>query len=148
MHMQGTPRTMQARPSYRDVVAEVRDFLRERAGVALEAGVRRDRIWIDPGIGFGKGLEHNLELLARLAELLPLGFPICLGVSRKSFIAAVDRARGVDPAAAADRLGGTAAAVALGVANGARILRVHDVAVMAQAARVARAIADRIEPGG
>jgi dihydropteroate synthase len=146
MHMQGTPKTMQAQPSYRDVVAEVRDFLRERAGAAVEAGLGRDRIWIDPGIGFGKGLEHNLELLARLGELLPLGFQICLGVSRKSFIAAVDRASGVDPSGPDERLGGTAAAVALGVANGARILRVHDVAVMAQAARMARAIARRIEP--
>jgi len=176
MHMQGTPRTMQAHPSYRDVVAEVRDFLRARAHVALEAGLLRDRIWIDPGIGFGKSLDHNLELLSRLGELLPLGFPICLGVSRKSFIAAIDRASGLSPAGPGgrlagpadrpggsvarpagtadrragpgDRLGGTAAAVALGVSNGARILRVHDVAVMAQAARVARAIAERGEPTG
>jgi dihydropteroate synthase len=152
MHMQGTPRTMQAHPVYDNVVAEVRDFLRERAGHAVEAGVDRERIWIDPGIGFGKALAHNLELLARLGELLPLGFPICLGVSRKSFIAAVDREAGVEPAAtapeaAAGRIGGTAAAVALGVANGARILRVHDVAIMAQAARVARAIAERAATG-
>jgi dihydropteroate synthase len=151
-HMQGTPRTMQAHPAYRDVVAEVRDFLRERAGHAVEAGVANDRIWIDPGIGFGKALSHNLELLARLDELLPLGLPICLGVSRKSFIAAIDHDAGVDPAdppgrPADARLGGTAAAVALGVRNGARILRVHDVAVMAQAARVARAIAERTATG-
>jgi dihydropteroate synthase len=142
MHMQGSPRTMQADPVYRDVVAEVRDFLRERTSRALEAGVARDRIWIDPGIGFGKALAHNLELLARLEELLVLGFPICLGVSRKSFIAAVDRASGADPSGPDERLGGTAAAVAIGVRNGARILRVHDVAAMAQAARVARAIGE------
>ncbi len=151
MHMQGTPRTMQAHPAYEDVVAEVRDFLRSRAGHAVEAGVERDRIWIDPGIGFGKGLDHNLELLARLGELLPLGFPICLGVSRKSFIDAVDREAGAGASrsgTAPDRLGGTAAAVALGVSNGARILRVHDVAVMAQAARMARAIAEKVRPKG
>lgn len=147
MHMRGTPRTMQAHPAYQDVVADVRDFLRERAGVALESGVARDRIWIDPGIGFGKALDHNLELLARLDELLVLGFPICLGVSRKSFLSKVDEASGAPSVHPGERLGGTAAAIALGVRNGASILRVHDVAVMAQAARVARAIAERAPSG-
>ncbi len=147
MHMRGTPRTMQAHPAYQDVVAEVRDFLRERAGVALESGVARDRIWIDPGIGFGKALDHNLELLARLDELLVLGFPICLGVSRKSFLSKVDESSGALSVHPEERLGGTAAAIALGVRNGASILRVHDVAVMAQAARVARAIAERAPSG-
>jgi dihydropteroate synthase len=144
MHMRGMPRTMQANPVYADVVAEVVAFLRERAGAAIEAGVARDRIWIDPGIGFGKDLGHNLELLARLDELLGLGFPICLGVSRKSFVSKVESASGASPAGPDDRLGGTAAAVAIGVLNGASVVRVHDVAVMAQAARVARAIAARV----
>jgi dihydropteroate synthase len=139
MHMQGTPRDMQTRPHYADVVAEVLEFLRERAEAALRAGVERDRIWIDPGIGFGKTVEHNLELLVRLPELHALRFPICLGVSRKSFIAAVEAASGAAPSPADARAGGTAAAVALGVLGGASILRVHDVAIMAQAARVARA---------
>ena len=143
MHMRGTPRTMQADPVYGDVVAEVQAFLRERAEAALASGVARDRIWIDPGIGFGKTAVHNLELLARLDELLALGFPICLGVSRKSFLSRVAEASGASPAPPEDRLGGTAAAIALGVRNGASILRVHDVAVMSQAARVARAIAER-----
>jgi dihydropteroate synthase len=139
MHMQGSPSSMQSNPIYVDVVREVADFLRERVDAALAVGVGRGRIWIDPGIGFGKTLEHNLELLARLPELLELGLPICLGVSRKSFIAALESASRTPPSAAEARLGGTAAAVALGVLGGATILRVHDVAVMAQAARVATA---------
>src|SRR5262249_19189461 len=139
MHMQGSPRSMQARPAYGDVVREVADFLRERADTAVAAGVDRGRIWIDPGIGFGKNLEHNLELLARLPELAGLGYPVCLGVSRKSFIASIETGAGAPASAPDARLGGTAAAVALGVLGGASILRVHDVAVMAQAARVALA---------
>ncbi|MFN8993735.1 MAG: dihydropteroate synthase, partial [Pseudomonadota bacterium] len=89
MHMQGEPRTMQAAPSYDDVLAEVCVFLRERAEVALSAGVARDRIWLDPGIGFGKTLEHNLALMAGLPALVALGFPVLLGASRKRFIAAL-----------------------------------------------------------
>jgi dihydropteroate synthase len=139
MHMQGSPRSMQARPAYGDVVREVADFLRERADAASAAGVDRGRIWIDPGIGFGKTLEHNLELLARLPELATMGFPVCLGVSRKSFIASVETTAGAAPSREDARIGGTAAAVALGALGGASILRVHDVAVMLQAARVARA---------
>jgi len=148
MHMQGTPRTMQDAPTYRDVVLDVLAFLRERSETALAAGIARERIWIDPGIGFGKGLEHNLELLRRLDELLVLGFPICLGVSRKSFISAVERVSGAEAAGPEARLGGTAAAVALGVRGGAGIVRVHDVAVMAQAARMAHAIVERSPSGG
>lgn len=136
MHMQGDPRTMQTAPHYDDVVAEVTDFLRERCFRALEAGVDRTKLWIDPGIGFGKTLEHNLELLRRLSELRSLGLPILLGVSRKSFIPKIT---GVDTPPER-RIGGTAAAVALGVVGGAEILRVHDVAVMREAALVARAI--------
>ncbi len=136
MHMRGEPRTMQAAPQYDDVVTEVVEFLRERCAVALEAGVGRAKLWIDPGIGFGKSLEHNLELLRHLGELRSLGLPILIGVSRKAFI---QKITGRD-SPAADRIGGTAAAVALAILNGAEILRVHDVAVMREAALVARAI--------
>jgi len=142
MHMRGTPRDMQTDPRYEDVGREVREFLRERAERALSAGVPARRIWIDPGIGFGKQLEHNLALLVRLPELASLGHPICLGVSRKSFIAGIETAAGAAGSPPDSRIGGTAAAIALGVLGGASILRVHDVAIMAQAARVALAFAD------
>jgi len=101
MHMQGEPRTMQAAPSYGDVVSEVCAFLVERASVALAAGVSRDKIWLDPGLGFGKTLAHNLALLAQLDTLVALGFPVLLGASRKRFIQALDP-RAEHPA---DRLG-------------------------------------------
>ncbi len=136
MHMQGDPRTMQEAPHYDDVVTEVTDFLRERCFRALDAGVPRETLWIDPGIGFGKTLEHNLQLLRRLRELRSLGLPILLGVSRKAFITKVT-GRDTPPA---QRIGGTAAALTLGVMGGAEILRVHDVAIMREAALVARAI--------
>jgi dihydropteroate synthase len=139
MHMQGEPRDMQKEPHYGDVVADVLEFLRERGYQALRAGIARDKLWIDPGIGFGKQLAHNLELLRRLPELRSLGLPIVLGVSRKSFIAKIH------PPASADRerLGGTAAALTIGVLGGAEILRVHDVAIMAEAAAVANALRAR-----
>jgi dihydropteroate synthase len=139
MHMQGTPRTMQEHPTYDDVVEDVKSFLAERMGVALREGVAEERIWLDPGIGFGKTLEHNLELLRRLGELTALGRPIVVGASRKSFIAAIDGSP-VD-----QRLGGTIAASVLAVAAGADVVRVHDVAEMAQALRVADAILGRID---
>jgi dihydropteroate synthase len=137
MHMQGTPEDMQRDPRYGDVVAEVLEFLRERGAACLGAGIARERIWIDPGIGFGKTLDHNLELLRRLPELRSLGLPVLVGVSRKAFIARIHGPAREDVA----RIGGTAAAVALAVQGGAEILRVHDVAVMAEAAAVARAVA-------
>lgn len=144
MHMQGTPRDMQRDPRYSDVVAEVADFLRARVQACLQAGIDPSRIAVDPGIGFGKRLEHNLELLRRLPELAELGYPLVVGVSRKSFIAQVNRAWNAPPAAhpraAIERLGGTAAAVAAAVRGGARLLRVHDVAVMGEALRVAAAL--------
>jgi dihydropteroate synthase len=145
MHMQGTPADMQRAPRYGDVVDEVLAFLRERASVAWRAGISVERLWIDPGIGFGKTLEHNLALLARLGELRSLGIGLLVGPSRKSFISAI-RARdeGGEPPVedpASERIGGTAAALAMCVLGGAELLRVHDVRVMAQAARVARAIA-------
>lgn len=134
MHMQGTPRTMQQAPRYGDVVAEVREFLSERLLAAVRAGIAEDHILLDPGIGFGKNREHNLALLARLDELRPLGRPILVGVSRKSFIGeALDRRTG-------DRLMGTAAAVAVAVLRGARVVRVHDVKAMRDVVRMAYAI--------
>jgi dihydropteroate synthase len=134
MHMQGTPRTMQANPTYDDVVDDVRAFLAERIAFAVAAGVSERRIWVDPGIGFGKTLEHNLELLRRLGELRDLGSPIVVGTSRKSFIGKIDGS------AADQRAGGTIASSILAAAEGADVLRVHDVAEVAQATRVAAAI--------
>ena len=136
MHMQGEPRTMQQNPRYADVVGEVRDFLAARAEVAMAAGVAREKIWIDPGIGFGKTLEHNLALLANLDGLAALGFPVVLGVSRKRFVQAID------PTAAEpmDRLGGSLAAALHGADRGAAVLRVHDVRETVQALAVRAAI--------
>jgi dihydropteroate synthase len=134
MHMQGTPRTMQDDPRYVDVVGDVKAFLEERVGLAVAQGVAEESVWIDPGIGFGKTLEHNLELLRRLAELRELGRPIVVGTSRKSFIA------GIDGSGVGDRLGGTIASSVIAWRNGADVLRVHDVAAASEALRVARAI--------
>jgi len=138
MHMQGEPHTMQADPHYDDVVAEVAAFLAGRAEAAIAAGVARDRIWVDPGIGFGKRLEHNLELLARLDQIAALGFPVVLGVSRKRFIRAIDAA-GED---ASDRLGGSLAGALWGARHGASVLRVHDVQATVQALKVWTAISE------
>jgi dihydropteroate synthase len=134
MHMPGNPRTMQDSPAYGDVVDEIKAFLAERIEAAVAAGVEEERIWLDPGIGFGKTLEHNLELLRRLAELRELGRPLVIGASRKSFIGKIDGS-GVD-----DRLGGSIASSVLAAAEGADVLRVHDVAETAQAMRVAEAV--------
>lgn len=134
MHMPGSPRTMQDDPRYEDVVDEVKAFLAERVEAAVAAGIGEERIWLDPGIGFGKTLEHNLELLRRLGELRELGRPLVVGTSRKSFIGRVDGS------AVDDRLGGTIASSVLAAAEGVDVLRVHDVAEMAQALRVAGAI--------
>ncbi len=136
MHMQGRPETMQRRPRYRDVVAEVTAFLARRAAVARAAGVAAGAIVLDPGIGFGKTLAHNLALLAKLDLVARLGYPILVGVSRKGFIGAL-----LDGAGPDDRLHGTAAAVALAVAHGARLVRVHDVAAMRDVVAVASAVA-------
>jgi dihydropteroate synthase len=137
MHMQGEPRTMQAAPRYGDVVAEVRDHLAARAETAIAAGVARERIWLDPGIGFGKTLAHNLALLAHLDALVTLGFPVLLGASRKSFIEALDPAA-ADPT---ERLAGSLAAALAGAQAGVAAIRVHDVAQTRQALRVWAAIA-------
>ncbi len=135
MHMQGEPGTMQAQPCYRDVVAEVRDFLLGRAREVEEQGVARERIWIDPGIGFGKSLEHNLALLRNLDVLVETGYPVLLGASRKAFIGAL-----MDSAPVDQRLEGTLAVHLLAQASGARVIRVHDVREVARAARVAAAV--------
>jgi dihydropteroate synthase len=134
MHMLGTPRTMQRDPVYEDVVEDVKAFLSERVETAVVAGIAEERIWLDPGIGFGKTAEHNLELLRRLGEVGKLGRPLVIGTSRKSFIGRVD---GSD---AGERLGGTIASSVLAAAEGAAVLRVHDVAEVGQAMAVAGAI--------
>jgi dihydropteroate synthase len=138
MHMQGEPGTMQAEPHYDDVVAEVAAFLAQRAEAAIAAGVARENIWLDPGVGFGKHMiRHNLPLLAGLDRIVALGFPVLLGVSRKSFISALDEG-GKTPD---QRLGGSLAAALAGVAAGVAAVRVHDVRETVQALRVWRAIA-------
>jgi len=137
MHIRGDPRTMQQEPAYDNLMADICRFLRRGIVAAREAGVAEDRILIDPGIGFGKRLEHNLMILARLGQLRTLGRPIMVGASRKRFIGELT---GVETPA--DRLFGTAAACALAVARGALALRVHDVAKMRQAVAVAAAIVE------
>ena len=134
MHMLGTPRTMQDDPAYDDVVDEVKAFLAERVEAAVAAGIDEERIWVDPGIGFGKTAEHNVELLRRLGELRELGRPILVGTSRKSFIGKISGRE------VGERLGGTVAANVLAVAKGAEMIRVHDVLEHRQALLVSRVI--------
>lgn len=136
MHMQGEPRTMQDAPAYDDVVAEVRDFLQTRAEAAMAAGVARERISLDPGIGFGKTLAHNLALLRALPALAELGFPLVAGVSRKRSIAAIDPTA-TDPQ---DRLGGSLAFALWCADHGADVIRVHDVRETVQALQVRAAL--------
>lgn len=137
MHMQGTPKTMQQAPSYQDVVNEIAGFLAERAEYAEKCGVKKSQIILDPGIGFGKVLVHNLDLIARLGVFANLGFPLLVGVSRKGFIGQLTG----QPVEA--RLMGTAAAVALAVEHGANIIRVHDVAAMRDVIKLAAAVKER-----
>jgi dihydropteroate synthase len=134
MHMQGEPRTMQQSPSYRDVAAEVRAFLEERAAAAEAAGIARERIVIDPGFGFGKKPAHNLELLRRLGEIASLGYPVLAGLSRKSTLGAIT---GRPPL---EREAASVAAALLAVEGGARIVRVHDVAATKDALAVWSAV--------
>lgn len=131
MHMQGTPATMQRDPHYDDVVAEVRDFLLERARAALDAGVKRENIILDPGLGFGKTVDHNLQLLAHLRELVDTGFAVLLGASRKGFLGKLTGE--TDPAR---RVAATAATTAIGVMAGVQMFRVHDVKANRHAADV------------
>ncbi len=135
MHMQGTPATMQQQPRYDDVVAEVKAFVLDRAAAAQAAGVKRQRIVIDPGIGFGKTLEHNLALLGALGELVATGYPVMLGASRKRFLGTITGIE--DPAR---RGAATAATTVIGVMAGVAMFRVHDVAVNRHAADVAHAV--------
>jgi dihydropteroate synthase len=135
MHMLGRPKTMQQAPTYDDVTAEVSGFLNERVITAGIHGIDVERILLDPGIGFGKTMRHNLELLRRLAELTVLGRPLVIGTSRKSFIGKI-----TGESEPSQRLFGTAACVAWSVANGAAIVRVHDVEPMVQVVKMIRAI--------
>jgi dihydropteroate synthase len=137
MHMKGEPRTMQAEPRYDDVVAEVRDWLAARAAAAMAAGVARERIWLDPGIGFGKTTDHNLALTAHLEQLTALGFPVLYAASRKRTIQAIDPSAD-DPL---DRLGGSLALALEGARRGAAMVRVHDVRETVQALKVQAAVA-------
>ncbi|MEX2252711.1 MAG: dihydropteroate synthase [Thermoleophilaceae bacterium] len=133
MHMLGEPRTMQADPRYKDVVSDVKAFLEERLGFAVAEGVAEERVWLDPGIGFGKTVEHNLELLRRLDEVAAIGRPVVIGTSRKSFLGKLTgRAEG-------DRLSATIATNVLALERGASVFRVHDVAQVRDALAVAAA---------
>lgn len=134
MHMKGEPRTMQVNPRYKDVVKEIMSFLKERVSAAEDAGVTPRRIMIDPGIGFGKTVEHNLEILARLRELKSLGKPIVVGASRKAFIGRLSGAE------TAERLPGSIAVAVLAAMGGADFVRVHDVPETVQALRLEQAI--------
>jgi dihydropteroate synthase len=133
MHMRGEPRTMQDDPRYADVVSDVKAFLEERLGFAVAQGIEEERVWLDPGIGFGKTLEHNLALLRRLDEIVAVGRPVVVGVSRKRFLGALT---GRDEAG---RLAGGLAANVLAFERGAHMFRVHDVAPTRDALAVAAA---------
>jgi dihydropteroate synthase len=133
MHMLGEPRTMQRDPRYDDVVDDVKAFLAQRLELAVAAGVAEERVWLDPGIGFGKTVDHNLELLARLDELVALGRPVVVGTSRKSFLGVISGR------AAGERVPATIATNVLALARGARVFRVHDVAQARDALLVAAA---------
>ena len=134
MHMLGEPRTMQEDPRYDDVVSEVKAFLEERLAFAVGEGIDEARVWLDPGIGFGKTVEHNLELLRRLDEIVAIGRPVVVGTSRKSFLGKL--AGGRDEA---ERLPGTIATNVLALERGASVFRVHDVAQNVDALAVAAA---------
>jgi dihydropteroate synthase len=137
MHMLGDPRTMQDDPRYDDVVSDVKAFLEERLAYAVAEGIPEERIWLDPGIGFGKTLDHNLELIARLDEIVAIGRPVVFGASRKSFLGKLT-GRLVD-----ERLAGTIAANIIAYERGARVFRVHDVPANVDALKVAAATVRR-----
>jgi len=141
MHMRGEPRTMQAGPFARDVMKDVMQGLRKSVAAARRTGVAKSQIILDPGIGFGKSFAQNYELLQKLPQLAKLGYPLLVGTSRKGFLGAT-LARDGKPAPPAERIWGTAATVTASILNGAHIVRVHDVAEMAQVARVADCLLD------
>ncbi len=144
MHSRGTPQTMQRHPRYTDLIGEIRSFLKNQIQKGIDRGISKTRMVIDPGIGFGKTVNHNLTLLNRLSDFVPLGVPLLIGPSRKSFIGKVwGSAPGQQTAPV---LEGTAAAVAICILHGARILRVHDVAFMVRVARIADAILKGYRP--
>jgi len=134
MHMLGEPRTMQREPRYNDVVSDVKSFLEQRLAFAVAEGIAEERVWLDPGIGFGKTMEHNLELLRRLDEIVAIGRPVVVGTSRKSFLGRLAGGR-----AESERLPGTIATNVLALERGATIFRVHDVAQVVDALTVAAA---------
>ncbi len=136
-HMQGDPQTMQANPTYADVVSDVKAFLEQRLAFAVAEGVREDKVWLDPGIGFGKRIEHNLELLRRLGEIVAIGRPVVVGTSRKGFLGKLT-GRAED-----DRVAGTIATNVLALERGAEVFRVHDVRDVADALTVAAATVGR-----
>jgi dihydropteroate synthase len=138
MHMRGEPRTMQDDPRYDDVVSDVRAFLEERLAFAVGEGVPEERVWLDPGIGFGKSIEHNLELLRRLEEIVAIGRPVVIGTSRKSFLGKLTGGR-----PEGERLPGTIATNVLALERGASVFRVHDVAPVVDALTVAAATVAR-----
>ena len=133
-HMPGEPRTMQAEARYDDVVGDVKAYLEERLAFAVREGIREERVWLDPGIGFGKTVEHNLELLRRLDEIVAIGRPVVIGTSRKSFLGKLAGGRGEH-----ERLPGTIATNVLALERGARVFRVHDVGPVADALAIASA---------
>ena len=142
MHMLGQPRTMQLEPRYDDVVSEVAAFLEERLAFAVGRGIREERVLLDPGIGFGKALEHNLELLRRLDEIVAIGRPVVIGTSRKSFLGLLTGQAEPDR-----RLAGTIATNVLALERGASVFRVHDVAPVREALAVAAAtVSERWSP--
>jgi dihydropteroate synthase len=134
VHMRGEPRTMQSEARYEDVVGEVKAFLEERLAVAVDAGIAEERVWLDPGIGFGKDVVHNLELLRRLDEIVAIGRPVVIGTSRKSFLGKLAGGR-----PAYERLPGTIATNVMALERGASVFRVHDVAPVADALAIAAA---------
>ena len=138
MHMLGEPRTMQEDPRYDDVVSDVKSFLEERLAFAVAEGVDEERVWLDPGVGFGKTVEHNLELLRRLDEIAAIGRPVVIGTSRKSFLGRLTGGRAED-----ERLPGTIATNVLALERGASVFRVHDVAPVVDALAVAAATVAR-----
>ena len=134
MHMLGEPRTMQLEPRYDDVVSEVKAFLEDRLAFAVSEGVPEERVWLDPGIGFGKTVEHNLELLRRLDEIVAIGRPVVVGTSRKSFLGKLTGGR-----PEGERLPGTIATNVMALERGAEVFRVHDVGPVADALGIAAA---------
>lgn len=135
MHMKGNPRTMQDNPSYKALIPEITAYFRAGIKLAAQAGIPEEMLILDPGIGFGKTFDHNLKIINNLQDFKPLGKPLLIGLSRKAFIGKI-----LDGASSADRLEGTAAAIAVSIAKGANIIRVHDVKEMAKVAKVSDAI--------